>query len=328
MDQAPSRKAVVVVPTKNEGPKLSSVIHEIRQGFQATPFRNVVVLVVDDSNDDTKAIAAQAGAVVVRGTGEGLGAAMYRGLKSALTFNPDAILIVDGDGQADAATEIPRFLEPLERGEADLVVGSRFLERGLVQYRYPLINRFGTIVLSAILRSQTGLPLTDSHGGIRAMRPEVAAELDMFGTHTYVQESIIDAAEKGFRIKEIPSVWRKREVGTSRVVKSIPRYVFYTLPILLLRSGQHIRGLYMLGILSCLMSFLVFATVLIEERTLMIGHRTPALILIALLFTTGIQLFFFGFTLQLINQIKRNVDRLKKPELSPYPVPEPRRGAE
>jgi hypothetical protein len=170
--------------------------------------------------------------------------------------------------------------------------------------------------------------LTDSHGGIRAMRPEVAAELDMFGTHTYVQESIIDAAEKGFRIKEIPSVWRKREVGTSRVVKSIPRYVFYTLPILLLRSGQHIRGLYMLGMLSCLMSLLVFATVLIEERTLMIGHRTPALILIALLFTTGIQLFFFGFTLQLINQIKRNVDRLKKPELSPYPIPAPRRGAE
>ncbi len=73
------------------------------------------------------------------------------------------------------------------------------------------------------------------------MRPAVVAELEMVGTHTYVQETIIDAFEKGFRIIEIPSVWKKRENGKSRVLRSIPLYVFYTLPVLILRSGQHIK---------------------------------------------------------------------------------------
>jgi hypothetical protein len=98
-----------------------------------------------------------------------------------------------------------RFLESIARDEADMVVGSRFLEPGLIQYRYRWRNRFGIFVLVRILRALTGLPLTDSHGGLRAMRPEVVQELDVIGTHTYVQEMLIDAREKGFRIKEVSS---------------------------------------------------------------------------------------------------------------------------
>jgi hypothetical protein len=121
-----------------------------------------------------------------------------------------------------------RFLEPLERDEADMVVGSRFLESGLVQYRYRWRNRFGIFMLVRILRALTGLPLTDSHGGLRTIRPEVVEELDVIGTHTYVQETIIDAHEKGFRIKEVPSVWYRRTSGSSQVVGSIPKYIMYT----------------------------------------------------------------------------------------------------
>ena len=78
------------------------------------------------------------------------------------------------------------------------MVASRFLEKGSIKYRYRFINNFGTQVLAGMLRRLTGLPLTDSHGGIRAMRREVAQELEMLGSHTYVQETIIDAVEKDF----------------------------------------------------------------------------------------------------------------------------------
>lgn len=302
--------AAVVIPTKNEAATIAAVIADIRLAFAGTRYDDVRVIITDDSIDDTRAIATQANAFVVRGMGEGLGVAMYRGLKAALHFDPDVIVSVDGDGQADVRAEIPKFLEPIDSGRADLVLGSRFIEGELVKYRYRWINRTGTKILSAMLRSQTGLKLTDSHGGIRAMRPEVVADLEILGTQTYVQESIIDAVEKGYRVIEIPSVWKHRAHGKSRVVGSIPKYIFYTFPILVLRSGQHIRWLYSTGIGAVISGFLAFLFVLIQEGfTYRLGHRVPAFLLIALLITTGLQLFFFGFVLQLLKQIKRNVDR-------------------
>jgi polyprenyl-phospho-N-acetylgalactosaminyl synthase len=303
-------RACVVIPTKNEAASIAAVMADVRRGFEATRYDDVVVIIADDSSDRTRAIAAEHGAYVVHGTGEGLGVAMYRGLKAAVTFSPDVIVAVDGDGQADATVEIKRFLARIEAGEADLVLGSRFLKDDLVHYHYRWINRFGTHVLSAFLRAHTKLNLTDSHGGIRAMVPDVAADLEMLGTQTYVQETILDAVEKGYRVVEIPSVWKKREYGKSRVVGSIPRYVFYTLPILMLRSGQHIRLLYSAGICLVVLAFAVFVGIQVQEGfTYRIAHRLPALVLVALLTTTGLQLFFFGFVLQLLKQIKRGVDR-------------------
>jgi glycosyltransferase involved in cell wall biosynthesis len=302
-------RAAVVIPTRNEELSIARVIEEIRSGFVGTRYNEVDIVLADDSSDRTRRIARDLGAVVVPGGGEGLGVAMYRGLKMAAQLAPDVIVAVDGDGQADAAAEIRRFLAPIERDEADLVLGSRFLDHGLVKYPYRWINRFGTRVLSAFLRAQTGLPLTDSHGGIRAMRPEVAADLDLLGTQTYVQESILDAVEKGYRVTEIASVWRKREHGSSRVVGSIPKYILYTLPILILRSGQHLRLLYSAGLLSMVGGVLYFAIILAQEGLLNVGSRIPGLLLVALLMMSGLQLFFFGFVLQLLKQIKRNVDR-------------------
>ena len=302
-------RAAVVIPTRNEEKSIAHVIDEVRGGFVGTRYNEVDIVLADDSSDRTRRIARDLGAVIVPGGGEGLGVAMYRGLKAAARLEPDVIVAVDGDGQADAGAEIKRFLAPIDADEADLVLGSRFRDSGLVKYPYRWINRLGTRVLSAFLRRQTGLPLTDSHGGIRAMRPEVASDLDLLGTQTYVQESILDAVEKGYRVTEIPSVWRKRQHGSSRVVGSIPKYVLYTLPILILRSGQHLRLLYSAGLLSILAGFLYFAIIVLQEGLFNLGSRVPGLLLVALLVMSGLQLFFFGFVLQLLKQIKRNVDR-------------------
>ncbi len=303
-------KVCVVVPAKNEGTIIKDTIAEIRQAFDPALYEPPTILVVDDSDDDTRRLAAESGGTVINGGGRGLGSAMYLGLKAALDHNPDFIMSLDGDGQADA-NEIPRFLQPLIDDEADLVLASRFQKADLIDYHYKFINRFGTIVLSRILRSFTKLEITDSHGGIRAMRPEVAAELEMLGTHTYVQETIIDAAEKGFRITELPSVWRKRKAGKSRVVGSIPKYVFYTLPILMLRSGQHIRLLYSAGIGLVGVALLLFVWVLAQAgfNVKETFNRLPAFVFIAMMISLGFQCFFFGLVLQLLKQIKYQVDR-------------------
>ena len=316
--------AVVVIPTRNEENTIRGVIAEVREAFTELPY-DVEVLITDDSTDSTRAIARECGAHVVNGGGEGLGSAMYRGLKEALYLDPGVILSIDGDGQTDARAEISQFVRPILEGKADLVLGSRFARAGLVAYRYRSLNMVGTRILTWILRRMTGLAVTDSHGGIRAMVPDVARELQIIGSHTYVQETIIDAHEKGFRILELPSVWRQRNFGQSRVVRSIPKYIAYTLPVLLLRSGQHIRALYALGGILFVSTFLVFAWVFVDEGfTLMLGHRTPALIMIALMIMAGLQLMFFGFSFQLLKQIKRAVDRIEYEDHTPRPVKQTR----
>jgi glycosyltransferase involved in cell wall biosynthesis len=310
----PRRKVVVLVPTKNEAASIQQVIRSIHAAFDPSRYEPPRVIILDDSTDETRRLSTEAGASVLVGGGRGLGSAMYDGLKSAAALDCDYIMSVDGDGQADAA-ELPRFLQPLERDEADLVLASRFQRDGLITYRYKFLNNFGTQVLTAILRRFTGLPLTDSHGGIRAMRRAVAVELEMLGTHTYVQETIIDAAEKGFRIVELPSVWKPRLHGKSRVVSNIPRYVFYTLPILMLRSGQHIRLLYSGGIALILFALAYFFVILAESnfKIKTMGDRVPAFVWITLMISIGFQCFFFGFILQLVKQMKYKLDRVGQP---------------
>jgi len=301
----------VVLPTRDEIATLETVVGEIRAAFARNGLRPPTILIADDSHDGTRALAHRLGVEVVIGGGQGLGFAMLKGLKAALRFKPDVIVSLDADGQSEPG-EIMKALEPLAKDEADMVVGSRFLAPGLIGYPYPKLNRFGTLVLSWILRTITRLPLTDSHGGLRAMRSEVAAAIDIIGTHTYVQESIIDAHEKGFRIREIASVWRKRVHGKSKVVRSIVRYIMYTLPVLVIRSRNHIRWSYGLAFSLISLGVLGFLIVMIQAhfQIARIFVRLPALLCVSMMVLAGLQLFTLGFLTEIGALIKLRVDQL------------------
>lgn len=298
-------KVSFVLPTKNESKTLKRLVEEIRETCLNYKIEVKSIFITDDSHDDTRKIARENDVKVIIGGGKGLGLAMLRGLKTAAQEEVDFIFSLDADGQVDLE-EIPVFLDTIQKQNADLVLGSRFMQNDLVKYKYKFINRFGTRVLAYIMNSLTGLSLTDSHGGIRVMKPEVIKELNIVGNHTYVQETIIDSHENGFKIIEIPSRWLKRESGKSRVVLSIPKYVFYTLPILLLRSGAHIKYLFPVGIFLILLSFLdIIVVAFITNFSFMEMIERQSFHLFFLLFTTGINLFFFGCIFELLINIKR-----------------------
>jgi len=167
---------------------------------------------------------------------------MGLGLKAALARNPDFVVSLDADGQVDLA-ELPRFVATaLDRG-ADAVISSRFLGKECFDYPYPLVNWIGNRILVGILRLATGHKFTDSHGGLRVMRARALRGLRLIGRHTYVQETLIQMERAGFRIVELPSRWRPRLHGDSRVLHSIFRYVVRTLPSLLYYLGAHLLGL-------------------------------------------------------------------------------------
>jgi glycosyltransferase involved in cell wall biosynthesis len=228
-----SDKFAFLILTKNEENSISELLNNLKKEIAALKISDYKILLVDDSSDRTPQVAEALGAEVITGRRKGLGDAYRLGLESCLQHAPDYIVSLDGDGQVQLS-ELSLFLNPLTTG-FDLVVGSRFKDTESINYSYPFMNRVGSILLSGYLSFMTRQKLTDSHGGFRAMRAEVAKKTKFFGDHTYVQETLVEAAEAGYKIKEISSDWNIRKHGGSRVVRSKTLYMWRVGPHLLRR---------------------------------------------------------------------------------------------
>lgn len=226
-----------ILPTKNEAKTIGPLIRDLRELCSHEGWASEII-VVDDSDDETPAIARELGATVLSGGKIGLGHALFIGLKTAKSGNFEWIFSLDTDGQVEVS-EIPIFLKTAKLEKADIVLSSRFLSPDSFDYPYPFINWFGNRLLVTYLRLATGLPITDSHGGIRLIHRRCLDDLFLIGRHTYVQETIVQWSKKKFKIIELPSKWRERKSGDSRVLSSIFRYMARTTPALLFHIRMH-----------------------------------------------------------------------------------------
>ncbi len=163
-------RIVAVVPAYNEGNRIVAAIADAKQ------FVDHVVVVDDCSSDDTGVVAKSAGAIVLRHIiNRGQGAALQTGTDYALkTLVADDIVHFDADGQM-RGSEIPMMVAPIASGEADIVLGSRFLGKDALNMPWlrKLMIRLGTIF--TILLS--GIRVTDTHNGFRALSRKAAQEM-------------------------------------------------------------------------------------------------------------------------------------------------------
>ena len=297
-----SSKISFVLPAKNEEKTLEQVLHQIISISKKIDNLPVGIVVANDSTDGTEKICEKFENVkLINCKNIGLGYAMYSGLKEAVKFKTEYICSIDSDGQVDL-NEIIIFYQEILKGENQLILGSRFLKKDLIKYDYKLSNNFGTKVLRFLINFKTKLNITDSHGGIRIMRSEVAEKLKIIGDHTYVQETIIDAAENGYKIKEIESKWLKREFGESKVVRSKIRYILNVFPVLFIRCNLHKIIFYPLSIISFVMSVI----------SLLLGLSEPFYLLPFLFLIFSFILIFFGHNLEQFKNIIINLRELNK----------------
>src|SRR4051812_22923871 len=166
------RRVLVVIPAWNERGSVGWVVRELREGYP-----EMDVLVVDDgSQDDTAAVAADAGATVCRlPFNLGVGGAMRTGYRYALRHDYDAVVQVDADGQHDASY-LPVLLDALD--DADVVVGARFAGTGHYVARGP--RRWAMRLLALVLSWLARRPLTDVTSGFRAVNRR---GVELFATH-------------------------------------------------------------------------------------------------------------------------------------------------
>jgi glycosyltransferase involved in cell wall biosynthesis len=219
-------RKIAIVPALNEERSIATVIAEIRA---ADPDFEVVVI-DDGSTDRTAARAAEQGAkVLTLPFNLGIGGAVQTGLKYAREHDFAIAVQVDADGQHDP-TQLPQLLAPLVAGEADVVVGSRFL--GERNYKAPFVRRVGIRVFAAIVSTVVGQPLTDTSSSFRAYGRRAIAYFARDYPHGFVEsvEATVIASRCGLRLKEVPVVMRQRLMGQSSL--TLPLSIYYSIKVL------------------------------------------------------------------------------------------------
>lgn len=191
----------IIIPAYNEAGRIATTIAGIRK------FGNADIVVVDDgSNDDTASEARAAGARVIElPFNLGYGAALQTGFKYALDKGYEFAVQMDADGQHDPLS-IEALISPVLKDEVDVVIGSRFLDKG--NYKAPFVRRMGMYFFGIITSVVTGRRITDPTSGFQALNKKV---MEFYASDAYPADYpdadvIIMLYRQGFRFKEVPVI--------------------------------------------------------------------------------------------------------------------------
>ncbi|MEJ7817830.1 MAG: polyprenol monophosphomannose synthase [Thermoleophilaceae bacterium] len=234
--------AWLVLPTYNEAENLEDVVRAALPQLAGSGLEHHVLVVDDNSPDGTGRIAdrlctehPEVG-VLHRAYKQGIGPAYVAGFQHALAQGADLLMEMDSDFSHDPA-DLPRLIAAAR--EADLVLGSRYVPGGGVTdwgWGRRMVSRGGSLYAQLIL----GIPVHDLTGGFKCFRRSVLEHLDLsqVGTDGYgfQIEVTYRAVQAGFRVQEVPIVFRDRRVGASKMSARIAVEAFWKVPALRLRS--------------------------------------------------------------------------------------------
>ena len=187
---------IVAIPCLNEELFIGSVVLKTKE------FANQVIVIDDGSVDKTALIAEKAGATVIRhGSNRGKGAAVSTAFEYARETGCSALVLLDGDGQHEPSY-IPSLVKPVLDGEADIVVGSRYLK---IESSVPGYRIWGHRVLTFLTNFGSRVKLTDSQSGFRAFSLKAMEVLSFTETGLSIESEMqFLANEAGLRVAEVP----------------------------------------------------------------------------------------------------------------------------
>lgn len=213
------QKALVLCPAWNEESKIGTVVARVPRDIAD-------LLVIDDgSTDRTAEVARQGGAIVLSmGRVAGVGAALRAGIRYAQKNGYDIVTFLAGNNKDDPS-ELPRLLDPICDGKADLVMGSRYLAGGGYGGDMPRYRKLATRLHPMLLGFFAGKKLSESTNGFRAIRLAALADrridldqrwLEGYGLEVYILYKMIKC---GFRHVEVPctKVYPPKKLGITKM---------------------------------------------------------------------------------------------------------------
>lgn len=189
-------RVAVVIPAYNEEQTIVGVIHGLKAGGITR-----IIVVDDGSSDRTAELVCQEGVVLLPHLlNRGLGGALATGIEGALRFKPRIIVTFDADGQHNP-DDIPQLIEPIEKGEADIVIGSRMLDPAGMPWYRRVANRIANVVTYLLF----GVRTTDSQSGLRAFSRDAATRIRIMTSGMAVSSEILaEGVRNRLRYKEVP----------------------------------------------------------------------------------------------------------------------------
>jgi dolichol-phosphate mannosyltransferase len=228
----------VILPTYNEAENLERIVGAV---LEHLPESRRVLIVDDNSPDGTGEIADRLAegnesvAVLHRELKEGLGPAYLAGFRVALDGGAQRIIEMDADFSHDPAY-LPRLIEATEH--ADLAIGSRYVPGGGIADWGPT-RRFISRGGSAYARVALGLPVRDLTGGFKCFRRVVLEQIDLDTIeargYAFQVETTYRAIKSGFRVVEVPIVFKDRTDGTSKMSRAIVAEAMWRVPAMRFR---------------------------------------------------------------------------------------------
>ena len=214
MQKATEFKLSIVVPVYNEESTIARVISRIA----AMPLNTEIIVVDDNSSDGTRNILGKLAdipnlRIFLKQSNQGKGAALRTGFAQ---ISGDYVVIQDADLEYDPR-DIPKLLEPLLNGDADVVYGSRFI--GAEQQDESLVHRMGNALLTGASNLLSGLQLTDMETCYKAFTREVIESIridqDRFGIEPEITAKL---ARRGFRFVEVPISYNSRSYSEGKKI--------------------------------------------------------------------------------------------------------------
>ncbi len=216
-------KISVIIPAYNEEHSIGIVVKDIPS------FVDEVVVVNNNSTDNTAEVAETAGATVLFEALQGYGAACLKGIEYLKSKQPDIVVFIDGDF-SDYPEELEMLVKPIIKDNYDFILGSRILgkkEKGAL----PIQSRIGSIVAGFLMNIFWNIKYTDL-GPFRAIKFAKLLELEMEDKwYGWTIEMQIKAAFNKFKIKELPVKYRKR-IGKSKVTGTLKGTVMASIIII------------------------------------------------------------------------------------------------
>lgn len=302
-------KLIIQIPCYNEEATLGITLSELPREVPGVD--EVEWLIINDgSTDGTVDAARQMGVdhIVSFDHNQGLAKGFMAGLEACLKAGADIIVNTDADNQYYAG-DIPKLIEPILAGEAEIVVGARPIRQ--IKHFSP-IKKLLQGLGSWAVRVASNTNVADAPSGFRALSRNAALQMNVFNEYTYTLETIIQAGQRGMAIVSVP-IRTNGYLRPSRLVKSIWSYVQRSL-FTILRIFATYRPLQFFTILGgipfslgCLLGirWLIFLFSG-SDRT-----RIPSLILAAILLLIGFQLWIFGFIADLLSANRKLLEDIQ-----------------
>ena len=203
----------IIIPVYNEELTIGNIIDRTEKVMRQTGLRFEVIVVNDRSYDKSlEAAKARDAKIFSLKQHLGKGYALRAGFTHA---KGDIIVTINSDG-SHKPEELPEVLAPILKDRADLVIGSRYMDHKKVDSRK--LNAFGVKLFNRFIELLTGVAITDSQSGFRAMKREVLKDQELkSGEYEIESEMLVKTAKQNFRVTEVPISFEQRTYGTSGV---------------------------------------------------------------------------------------------------------------